>query len=164
MSQWARANMLHFAHHWPSQANVRFWPQAIEYSLWVFNQMPNMHTNLSPNIIWSSCPTSTEEFNRSHVFVCQVYVLDAKLQEGHTYKMVAGSKAWSLSSFLYTSLLPGPSSDECIDWKDFTPISCNLWPQIWDGSMEGQTWIHRSSIQMYLQARVRVLQGYQLRQ
>jgi hypothetical protein len=22
VSQWARANMLHFAHHWPSQANV----------------------------------------------------------------------------------------------------------------------------------------------
>ncbi len=24
LAQWARANMLHLAHHWPSQANVRF--------------------------------------------------------------------------------------------------------------------------------------------
>jgi transposase InsO family protein len=37
VAQWARANMLHFAHHWPAQANVRFWPQAIEYAIWVFN-------------------------------------------------------------------------------------------------------------------------------
>jgi hypothetical protein len=79
VSQWVRANMLHFTHHWPSQANVQFWLQAIEYLLWVFSWIPNMHTGLSPNEIWSSCCAPTEEFNWSHVFGCPVHVLDAKL-------------------------------------------------------------------------------------
>jgi hypothetical protein len=55
VAQWARVYMLHFAHHWPSKANVRFWPQAIEYALWVFNRMPNLENGLSPNELWSSC-------------------------------------------------------------------------------------------------------------
>ncbi len=33
VAQRAHANMLHFAHHWPSQARVWFWPQAIDYAL-----------------------------------------------------------------------------------------------------------------------------------
>ncbi len=32
VAQWAHANMRHFAHHWPAQANVCFWPQAIDYA------------------------------------------------------------------------------------------------------------------------------------
>jgi hypothetical protein len=83
VAQWARANMLHLAHHWPSQANVRFWPQAIEYSIWVFNRLPHQTTSLSPNKLWSSCRALTEEINRAHVFGCSVYVLDAALQDGH---------------------------------------------------------------------------------
>ncbi len=37
VAQWARANMLHLALHWPAQANISFWPQAIECSVLVFN-------------------------------------------------------------------------------------------------------------------------------
>jgi hypothetical protein len=83
VAQWAWANMLHFAHHWPSKANVRFWPQAIEYAIWVFNRMPNLENGLLPNELWSSCQSPTEEFNCTHVFGCPVYVLDAALQDGH---------------------------------------------------------------------------------
>ncbi len=83
VAQWAHANKLHFAHHWPAQANVRFWPQAIDYALWVFNCLPNLVNGSSPNKIWSSCRAPTEEFNWSHVFGCPVYVLDATLQDGH---------------------------------------------------------------------------------
>jgi hypothetical protein len=83
VSQWAHANMLHFAHHWPAKANVCFWPQAIDYPLWVFNRLPNLVNGLLPNKIWSSCCAPTEEFNWSHVFGCPVYVLDAALQDGY---------------------------------------------------------------------------------
>ncbi len=83
VAQWAHANMLHFAHHWQAQANVRFWPQAIDYALWVFNRLPNLVNGLLTNKIWSSCRAPTEEFNRSHVFGCPVIVLDATLQDGH---------------------------------------------------------------------------------
>jgi hypothetical protein len=62
VAQWARANMLHFAHHWPAQANVHFWPQAIDYAIWVFNRLPNLTNGISPNELWSSCRALTEEF------------------------------------------------------------------------------------------------------
>jgi hypothetical protein len=45
--------------------------------------MPNLENGLSPNELWSSCQSPTEEFNRAHVFGCPVYVLDAALQDGH---------------------------------------------------------------------------------
>jgi hypothetical protein len=83
VAQWAWANILHFAHHWPAKANVRFWPQAIEYAIWVFNRMPNFTNGLSPNEVWSSCRAPIEEFHHAHVFGCPVYVLDAALQDGH---------------------------------------------------------------------------------
>ena len=41
VAQWARANMLHLAHSWPQYANPTFWPQAINYATWVFNNLPN---------------------------------------------------------------------------------------------------------------------------
>ncbi len=83
VAQWAHANMLHFAHHWPAKANVRLWPKVIDYALWMFNSLPNLVNGLSPNKIWSSCCAPTEKFNWSHVFGCPVYVLDAALQDGH---------------------------------------------------------------------------------
>ncbi len=49
----------------------------------MFNWLPNLTNELSPNEIWSSCCAQTEEFNQSHVFGCLVYVLDATLQDGH---------------------------------------------------------------------------------
>lgn len=51
VAQWARANMLHLVTHWPQQANLKFWPQAIDYSTWVFNRLPNVDTGLTPNEI-----------------------------------------------------------------------------------------------------------------
>jgi hypothetical protein len=83
IAQWAWANILHFAHHWPAKAKVCFWPQAIEYAIWVFNRMPNLANPLSPNELWSSSHALTEEFHRTRVFGCPVYVLDAALQDGH---------------------------------------------------------------------------------
>ncbi len=61
VAQWARANMLHLATHWPQQANLQFWPQAIDYSTWVFNRLPNVDTGLTPNKIWSSVQNTGNE-------------------------------------------------------------------------------------------------------
>ena len=82
VAEWARANMLHLATHWPQQANLRFWPQAIDYSAWVFNRLPNVDTGLTPNEIWSSVHNSGNELAHAHVFCCPVYVLDPALQDG----------------------------------------------------------------------------------
>ncbi len=109
VAQWARANMLHFAHHWPDKANVRFWPQAIDYALWVFNRLPNLVNSLSPNKIWSSCCAPTEEFNQSHVFGCLVYVLNAALQDGQKLPQWAPRACLGIFlgfSSLYSSQVP----------------------------------------------------------
>jgi hypothetical protein len=37
ISQWAHLNMLHAAFHWPEHANIKLWPQAVDYAVWVFN-------------------------------------------------------------------------------------------------------------------------------
>jgi hypothetical protein len=75
--------MLHLATHWPQFANAKYWPQAIDYAVWVFNRLPNMETGLTPIEIWSSvCSPTDSELARSHVFGCPVYVLDASLQDG----------------------------------------------------------------------------------
>jgi hypothetical protein len=99
--------MLHFAHHWPAKANVRFWPQAINNALWVFNRLPNLVNGILPNEIWSSCRATTEEFNWSHVFGClvqsmfsmQPYRMDTKYLNGHCR--------------LHFAFIPSAHCDEC---------------------------------------------------
>jgi hypothetical protein len=81
VAQWARANMLHLATLWPQYANAKYWPQAIDYAVWVFNRLPNMESGIAPNEIWSGVCSPSEELSRSHVFGCPVYVLDASLQD-----------------------------------------------------------------------------------
>ncbi len=80
--QWVRANMLHLAHSWPQHADPKYWPQAINYATWVFNNLPNMDSVISPNKIWSNMRNCDEVFKQAHVFGCPVYVLDAALQDG----------------------------------------------------------------------------------
>jgi hypothetical protein len=55
IANWEEANMLHMAHHWPEHANIHFWPQAIEYFIWVFNHLPNIKQGgHSQNKLWSA--------------------------------------------------------------------------------------------------------------
>jgi hypothetical protein len=82
VAQLARANMLHLAHHWPQQADLKLWPQAVDYATWVFNNLPNMDSGLSPNELWTSMRADDTLLRRAHVFGCPVYVLDAALQDG----------------------------------------------------------------------------------
>lgn len=83
ISQLARANMLHAAYHWPAHANVKLWPQAVDYATWVFNRLPSTTTGLSPNELWSRSRSTSHDLRRTHPFGCPVYVLDPKLQDGN---------------------------------------------------------------------------------
>ena len=51
VAQWARANMLHLATLWPQHANANYWPQAINYAVWVFNRLQNLDSGIAPNDI-----------------------------------------------------------------------------------------------------------------
>jgi hypothetical protein len=74
--------MLHLATYWPQQAHSQFWPQAIDYSVWVFNRLPNVENGLTPNELWSSVQNSENKLACTHVFGCPVYVLNAAIQDG----------------------------------------------------------------------------------
>jgi hypothetical protein len=74
--------MLHLAQGWPQHANPTFWPQAINYATWVFNNFPNRESGISPNELWSGVRTQDNVLVRAHVFGCPIYVLDATLQYG----------------------------------------------------------------------------------
>ncbi len=62
VAQWAQANMLHLAHSWPKYADPKYWPQAINYATWVFNNLPNTDSGISPNEIWSNMCISDDIF------------------------------------------------------------------------------------------------------
>ncbi len=70
--QRACANMLHLAIHWPQYANSKYWPQAIDYSIWVYNRLLNIDSGITPNEIWSGVHSPGSKLSRVHVFGCPV--------------------------------------------------------------------------------------------
>ena len=82
IAQWACANMLHLATYWPQHADSKFWPQATDYAVWVFNRFPSLDSGIAPNELWSGVRAHGTDMTRAHVFGCPVYVLDASLRDG----------------------------------------------------------------------------------
>ena len=79
---WSRASLLHFVLHWPQLASEDLWPFAVDYSVYLWNNLPARHLRLAPTELF----TDTIFFNhnhlqRAHVFGCPVFVLDPKLQD-----------------------------------------------------------------------------------
>ena len=59
------------------------WPMTMDYDVWVYNRIPDMHSRLSPIEIWSRSrfePVS-ETLSNCHVWGCPTYVLEKKLQK-----------------------------------------------------------------------------------
>ncbi len=69
--------------HWPLQANLDLWPFALEQAVYLWNNLPNADTSLSPIEIFTSQKVSNyEHLLRMHVWGCPVYVLEPTLQDG----------------------------------------------------------------------------------
>ena len=80
---WARALLLHFTLHWPAQAQLNLWPFALDYAVWLWNNIPDLQKRLSPlELFASSVHQDYKLVQRARVFGCPVYVLDPKLQDG----------------------------------------------------------------------------------
>ena len=72
IKQW-RNGLVHICSiYWPQQANLRFWPQAIDYSAWVYNRLPNVDRGLTLTEIWSLVRNSGNELARAHIFGFQI--------------------------------------------------------------------------------------------
>ena len=109
IAQWARANLLHASSHWPKHVTIKFWPQAVDYAVWVFNRMPTLDSGASPLELWSQLRSPTNELSRAHVFGCPVYVLDPALQDGGSIpKWSPRSKLGMFLGFspVHSSLVP----------------------------------------------------------
>ncbi len=109
VAQWACANMLNLATHWPAEDHKRYWPQAIGYAVWVFNHLPNSTSGILPNKLWSRVQHVDNKLHCAHVFRCPVYVLDVSLQDG---KKISKWNPWACLglflafSDLHSSLVP----------------------------------------------------------
>jgi hypothetical protein len=79
---WARAMMLHFVMHWPQQAQLSLWPFAVSYAVWLWNNLPDTGTRISPiELFTSTTLPDYRHLQRARVFGCPVFVLDPKLQD-----------------------------------------------------------------------------------
>ena len=79
----ARAMLLHFAIHWPSEANLSLWPYAVDQATWIWNNTPRTETRLSPMELFTGVtPPHYHHLQRTHVFGSPTYVLDPTLQDG----------------------------------------------------------------------------------
>jgi hypothetical protein len=79
---WSRAMMLHFIMHWPQEAQLELWPFAVSYAVWLWNNMPDTGSRVSPLELFMGVTFDNyRHLQRARVFGCPVYVLDAKLQD-----------------------------------------------------------------------------------
>ena len=82
ISRMARAMLIHQALLWPRRHNVNLWPMAMDYAVWLWNNLP-MDDGLSPEEKWTRTKVANyDHLRRAHVFGCPCYVLNPKLVEG----------------------------------------------------------------------------------
>ena len=79
---WARSSLLHFVFHWPQQAQENLWPFAIDYSIYLWNNMSSRDRIVSPTeLLISTAFHNHYHLQCAHVFGCPVFVLDPRLQD-----------------------------------------------------------------------------------
>ena len=78
----ARTTLIHAALICPEHTLFTdIWKMTMDYSVWVYNRIPDMQSGLSTIIIWSRSrfePVS-ETLRKCHVWGCPTYVLEPKL-------------------------------------------------------------------------------------
>jgi hypothetical protein len=74
--------LLHHILHWPQEARLELWPFAVDYSVWIWNHLPDITTRLSPiEVFTKSSFPDNRHLQRVRVFGCPVYVLHPTLQD-----------------------------------------------------------------------------------
>ncbi len=78
----ARAMLIHSALHWPEAHDLSLWPFAVEYAIWILNNLPESD-GLSPIEKFSGQKFANyDHVRRARVFGAPCYVLDPTLQDG----------------------------------------------------------------------------------
>ena len=84
ITRWARTMLLHAVIHWPDKIDLALWPFAVDYAIYLWNNIPQKDSLYAPIELFSGSKfPSYDHLHRTHVWGCPVYVLDPKLQDGH---------------------------------------------------------------------------------
>ena len=79
----SRAMLLHVRIHWPEEFDAALWPFALDYAVWIYNNIPLAdRAHMTPDEIFSKSKYGCSILRRARVFGCPTYVLDARLQDG----------------------------------------------------------------------------------
>ena len=76
--------MHHAALHWPDVADAAFWPLAIQYAVYILNQLPRQDTDRSPLELFKQKKFAASKIQDFYVWGCSVYVLDSGLAAGRS--------------------------------------------------------------------------------
>ena len=70
---WSQALLLHFVLHWLQEANKNLWPFAVDYAIFIWNNLPTKSTKLCPLELFSDAQfPDHNHLQRTHVFGCPV--------------------------------------------------------------------------------------------
>ena len=78
-----RTMLMHAALRFPEDTlSTDIWPMAMDYSVWFYNQIPDMMSGLSAIEIWSRSRFEivSETLRDCHVWGCTTYVLEPKFR------------------------------------------------------------------------------------
>ena len=79
----ARAMLLHLRIYWPDQFDSGLWPFAMDYAVWIYNNVPTAdRANMCPDELFSRTRNRHSLLRRARVFGSPTYVLDPRLQDG----------------------------------------------------------------------------------
>jgi hypothetical protein len=78
----SRTMLLHAAIHWPEEVSMDLWPFAWNYALWIWNELPNVKSRMSPEENFCRTKQSNHVIRGARVWGCPAYVLDPTVQDG----------------------------------------------------------------------------------
>ena len=73
---------LHAATHWPEEVVLDLWPFAMDYAVYLWNNLPRYDTRIAPIEIFTGRKRDSNVIRSAHVWGCPVYVLDPTVQDG----------------------------------------------------------------------------------
>ena len=75
--------ILHAALHWLEEADLKLWPLAMNYAVYIWNNTPNDEHGLTPNeIISQTLELTFNKIKQAHIWGCPAYVLKPTIQDG----------------------------------------------------------------------------------
>jgi hypothetical protein len=80
ISNMARFMILHASIHWKDGSDASLWPQAVTYAAHIYNNTPK--DGVCPADIFTGSAVPRHRLVDLHVWVCPLYVLDPKIQQG----------------------------------------------------------------------------------